>query len=61
MLFYKVFERILQTSLGERRKDGEEVLTVFRSCTSEQRPKLAAARSPQAARVKWRILGCILG
>jgi hypothetical protein len=54
VLLDEVSESILQTCQATL-VELEEELTVFKSWTSEVIPRLAAARSPQAARVKWRI------
>lgn len=51
MLLDEVSESILETCQATL-VESEEELTVFKSWTSEVNPRLAAARSPQAARVK---------
>ena len=60
MLLDEVSESILETCQATL-VESEEELTVFKSWTSEANPRLAAARSPQAARVKWRIFGDLFG
>ena len=56
MLLNEVSECVLKTCQPSTMKP-KLVLTVFKSWTSEQSPKLEAARSPQAVRMKWRMLG----